>query len=94
MRPEGERYSKIMRVVRLVKCRSGLAEFKPNGLLHSVAIVKFLDHIQLFWDPPQTIARQALLSMGLPRLEYLSRFPFPFPGDLPNPGIRPHLLHQ
>ena len=28
-------------------------------------------------------------SMGLPRQEYLSGLPFPPPGDLPNPGIKP-----
>ena len=25
--------------------------------------------------------------------EYWSGWPFPFPGDLPEPGIEPHLLH-
>ena len=29
------------------------------------------------------------LSMGLPRQEYWSGLPFPSPGDLPNPGIKP-----
>ena len=29
------------------------------------------------------------LSMGFPRQEYWSGFPFPSPGDLPNPGIEP-----
>ena len=28
---------------------------------------------------PQTVALQALLSMGFPRQEYWSRLPFPFP---------------
>ena len=32
---------------------------------------------------------QAPLSMGLSRLEYWSELPFPPPGDLPNPGIKP-----
>ena len=36
---------------------------------------------------PCTIACQALLSMGFPRPEYWSWFPFPSPEDLPNPGI-------
>ena len=27
--------------------------------------------------------------MGFSRQEYLSRLPFPSPGDLPNPGIEP-----
>ena len=36
-----------------------------------------------------TIAHKALLSMGLPRQEYCSGLPFPSPGDLLNPGIKP-----
>ena len=36
-----------------------------------------------------TIAYQALLSMGFSRQEYWSGFPFPSPGDLPDPGIEP-----
>ena len=27
--------------------------------------------------------------MGFPRQEYWSRLPFSFPGDLPDPGIKP-----
>ena len=40
---------------------------------------------------PGTIACQALLSVGLPRQEYWSGLPFPFPRDLPQPRIEPHL---
>ena len=32
---------------------------------------------------------QAPLSMGFPRQEYWSRWPFPSPKDLPDPGIEP-----
>ena len=35
---------------------------------------------------PWTVAHQAPLSMGFPRQDYLSGLPFPFPGDLPDPG--------
>ena len=35
------------------------------------------------------IACQALLPMGFSRQEYWSGLPFPFPGDLPNPGVAP-----
>ena len=35
-----------------------------------------------------TVAHQASLSMGFSRQEYWSGFPFPSPGDLPNPGIK------
>ena len=39
---------------------------------------------------PWTVVRQALLSMGFFRQEYCSGWlPFPSPGDLPNPGIKP-----
>ena len=53
-----------------------------------VVVVQWLSHVQLFatlW----TIAHQAPLSMGFPRQEYWSGLPFPSPGDLPNPGIKP-----
>ena len=38
---------------------------------------------------PCTVAYQAPLSMGFSRQEYWSGWPFPSPGDLPNPGIEP-----
>ena len=38
---------------------------------------------------PWTVACQAPLSMGFPRQEYWSGFPFPSPGVLPDPGIPP-----
>ena len=38
---------------------------------------------------PWSTAHQAPLSMGFPREEYWSGLPFPFPGDLPDPGIKP-----
>ena len=38
---------------------------------------------------PWAIALQALLSMGFPREEYWSGLPFPSPGHLPYPGIKP-----
>ena len=38
---------------------------------------------------PWTIACQSPLSMGFSRQEYWSSLPFPSPGDLPDPGIKP-----
>ena len=38
---------------------------------------------------PRTAARQAPLSMGFSRQEDWSGLPFPSPGDLPDPGIKP-----
>ena len=34
-------------------------------------------------------SRVSLLSMGFPRQEYWGGLPFPSPGDLPNPGVKP-----
>ena len=40
-------------------------------------------------EMPWTVAHQAPLSMGFSRQEYWSGLPFPSPGDLPDPGIKP-----
>ena len=40
-------------------------------------------------ETQQTEACQAPVSMGFSRQEYWSVLPFPSPGDLPNPGIKP-----
>ena len=38
---------------------------------------------------PWTVAHQAPLPMEFSRQEYWSGLPFPSPGDIPNPGIKP-----
>ena len=38
---------------------------------------------------PWTAAHQALLSMGFSRQGYRNGLPFPSPGNLPDPGIKP-----
>ena len=50
--------------------------------------VKSLSCVQLF-ATPWTVAQQAPLSMEFFRQEYWSGLPFPPPGYLPNPGIKP-----
>ena len=40
-------------------------------------------------ETPWLIAIHALLFMGFPRQEYWSRLPYPPPGDLPDPDIKP-----
>ena len=50
-----------------------------------------LSHVQLFVTP-WTIVCQAPLSMGFPRQEYWKGLPFPPPGELPDPGIKPASL--
>ena len=60
----------------------------PNKDLTNLCV---LSRIQLFatlWS----VARQASLSVGLSRQESWSRFPFPSPAELPDPGIKPVLF--
>ena len=38
---------------------------------------------------PWTIVCQAPIFMGFPRKAYWNRWPFPSPGDLPDPGMEP-----
>ena len=50
--------------------------------------VCLLSHIRLS-ETPWILAYQASLSLGFPRQEYWSGLPFPSPGNLPDPGIKP-----
>ena len=50
--------------------------------------MKSLSHVWLF-ATPWTVAYQAPPSTGFSRQVYWSGLPFPSPGDLPNPGIKP-----
>ena len=56
--------------------------FDQVACLHALS----LSRVRLF-VAPWTVAHQVPLSMGFFRQEYWSGLPFPFPGDLPNPGI-------
>ena len=47
-----------------------------------------LSHAQLFVTP-WIVAHQVPLSMEFSKQEYWSGLPFPTPGNLPNPGIKP-----
>ena len=38
---------------------------------------------------PRTVVCQTPLSMGFSRQKYWSGLPFPSPGNVPNPGIKP-----
>ena len=53
--------------------------------------VSSLSRVRLFVTP-WTAAYQAPPSMGFSRQEYWSGVPFPSPGDLPDPGIKPGSL--
>ena len=47
-----------------------------------------LSRVRLF-TTPRTLVLQAPLFMGFSRQENWSGLPFPSPGDLPDPGIKP-----
>ena len=50
-----------------------------------------LSHVWLL-ATPWTVAYQALLSMEFSRQEHWSGLPFPIPGDLPDPRMKPVFL--
>jgi len=62
-----------------------------EALSRAFYFVCVLSHVWLFVTP-WTIDHQAPLPMGFPRQEYWSGLPFPAPGNLTNPGIKPSLL--
>ena len=64
-----------------------LLDYNIYLLLMSTSL-QSLSCVRLF-ATPQTVACQASPSMGFSRQEYWSGLPFPFPGDLPNPEIKP-----
>ena len=53
-----------------------------------VVVVYLLRPVQLSVTP-QTVTHQTSVSMEFSRKEYCSGLPFPSPGDLPDPGIKP-----
>ena len=55
--------------------------------------VQSLNHVRLF-VAPWTVAYQAPLSVEFSRQEYWSVLPFPTPGNLPNPEIKPTYLES
>ena len=48
-----------------------------------------LSHLVLSLCDPWTVVYQAPLSMRFPRQEHCSGLPFPSPGDIPSPEIKP-----
>ena len=82
----------------LAQMVTGQASSEPSSQAHMPPLtccisflkvkVKSLSRVRLF-ATPWTTAYQAPLSMGLCRQEYWSGLPFPSPGNLPDPGIKP-----
>ena len=59
--------------------------------LRLLSLLSHFSRVQLL-ATPWTVACQAPLSVGFFRNEYWSGLPFPSPGDLLNPGIKPASL--
>ena len=53
-----------------------------------MCVCELLSSVQFFVSP-WTVACQAPLPMEFSKQEYWSGLPFPAPGDLPHPGIKP-----
>ena len=76
------------RFISVQGTRSYMSQLKP-GTIYCCCLVA-MSCPTLLW-PPRTVAWQAPLFMFMefPRQEYWSGLPFPCPGDLPDPGIKP-----
>ena len=78
-----------------VKANKGMRSNWMSQKLLALSLCLFLRDMCLvtkscpIFETPWTAARQAPQSMGFPRQECWSGLPFPFPGDLPKPGIEP-----
>ena len=75
---------------RSLLCHLGRTGFFLNFQI-CVCMQSCFSRVQLFvtlW----TIACKASLSMGFSRQEHCNGLPFPLPGDLPDPGLKPASL--
>ena len=94
---KGEVPGKICSHVPSCKTQRGtwreISEMDKNKYcLISLIKCQSFSRIQLF-RTPWTIAHQVPLLTEFSRQEYWSRLSFPSPGDLPNQGLNPDLLH-
>ena len=62
--------------------------------MHNCFLLFSLSVMSNSFVTPQTIAHQALLSMGFSRQDYLNELSFPPPGDLSNQMMKPTSLHR
>ena len=93
--PDGQYWNQINYILCSQRWRSSIQSAKARPGLDCdwdhellIAKVKSLSCVRLF-TTPWTVAHQAPTSMEFSRQECWSRLPFPFPGDLPDPGIKP-----
>ena len=90
--PSWSRYGEKMTKILLFWFSYMKIQSELNYRLTCVCVLRCVQLFAVLW----TYAHQASLSMGFPRQEYWNGLPFPIPGDLPHPGIKPtslHLLH-
>ena len=87
-RDEGTWWAAVYGVAESRTRLKRLSSSSSSLSIQSESEVKLLSCVRLF-ATPWTVASQAPLSMGLSRQEYWSGLPFPSPGDLPHPGIKP-----
>ena len=74
---------------KLIKCKLHLL---PPHIIQTIAwYIKGKSSRSVVSDSatPWTVAYQAPSPMGFSRQEYWNGLPFPSPGDLPDPGIKP-----
>ena len=71
----------------LMLVRMAIIKMTANNKCWKVLVAQVM--FDSFFATPWTVACQAPLSMRFSRQEYWSGLPFPSPGDLPDPGIRP-----
>ena len=81
----------LLAVVLPRKVWHSLSKLVLLEFIHETETVKLksLSRVQLFATPWTKVAHQAPPSMGFSRQKYWSGLPFPSPGDLPDPGIKP-----
>ena len=73
-------------------CLNGILYVQEVHNLPGGGLVASLSPVQLC-ATPRTIAHQVPLSMGISTQEFWSGLTFPSPRDIPDPRIKPYLLH-
>ena len=73
--------------IKISRGRKGRTNWESSTDTHTLRVLVAQSCLTLC--DPVDCSRQAPLSMGFSRQEYWSGFPFPSPGHLPNPGIKP-----
>ena len=88
--PWRARWNQITPVLSGLAASHYSSAFLEGEIKYTVVLCAYqsFGHVRLFVTP-WTVAHQAPLSMGFLRQNYWSGWPFPSPGNLPNPGTEP-----